>query len=78
MACPDLEQLERFVRGELTDVSSRSVKAHVAACSRCSERVGELSENLEVCEKLRRVVPVRRVEPSAPDATETVPVPQVQ
>lgn len=52
MSCPDLQQLERWIREELTGSARCDVEDHVARCSTCERSVREVRDNLQFIAQL--------------------------
>ncbi len=67
MQCPELEDLERHVAGDLPEDTRDRVSAHVASCRVCSKHTKEISDNLDALsgmqEALRGEEPAAEMEP---------------
>jgi tetratricopeptide (TPR) repeat protein len=53
MLCPDLEQLERYLSGELDARQRAGIDDHLASCPSCTERLSELREHAQALEDIR-------------------------
>ena len=52
MPCPQLEQLERLVRGELEGDARSGVAEHVGRCTECEERLADVKEHLRIAREI--------------------------
>ncbi|MBX3373701.1 MAG: serine/threonine protein kinase [Phycisphaeraceae bacterium] len=55
--CPDLSELEPFVRGEVIDVVRQRIESHLSDCPSCQSTVSEITENLRLALALQNAWP---------------------
>jgi len=53
MNCPEVEFLEHYIHGQLSEAESAGFKAHLQECSKCASRVNETLENESLLSELR-------------------------
>jgi predicted anti-sigma-YlaC factor YlaD len=55
MGCPDLEMMERYIRGESGTADVAVMESHLAECQECRDRVAQMREDEKLLEALRTV-----------------------
>jgi eukaryotic-like serine/threonine-protein kinase len=53
MPCPEIEELEQYLSGELALSSRSAVDLHLASCDDCRELLAEIEENTQTLEAMR-------------------------
>ncbi len=66
MGCPELEDLEHHLAGDLDGEARESLSEHVATCPTCAQRVEEISENLQAIGSMREALRAVTPEPDPP------------